>query len=187
MNELNIACDYEAVDLKTKKTETGKDFYSINPKGAVPTLQLDSGEILTENAVILQYIADTHHASQLLPPTTEFKRYRVLEWLNYITTEMHKGVGPLFNPAFPAEVKEAIVIPQLNGKLDYINRHLEKNHFLLGQSLTLPDPYLFVILRWLTFFNFDFNNWPHIARYWNELKSRPAITKSLDQEKLTRS
>src|SRR5437870_2266196 len=96
INELNISCKYEAVNLKTKETETGKNFYEINPKGAVPTLILENNNVLTENAVIHQYLADQQKAHHLLPNLNDFKRYQVLEWLNFIATELHKGFSPLF-------------------------------------------------------------------------------------------
>src|SRR5688572_12009519 len=96
LHEIGAACEFEAVDLATKKTETGMDFLKINPKGAVPTLILDDKAILTENAVIQQYLAEKYHATQLLPPLGDMKRYRVLEWLNFISTDLHKSCGPLF-------------------------------------------------------------------------------------------
>lgn len=105
INEIGLKCDYESVDLKAKKTEKGEDFLKINPKGAVPVLKTNDGEILTENAVILQYLADTNSATKLLPGTGDFKRYRILEWLNYITTELHKTIGALFNPELPQKLK----------------------------------------------------------------------------------
>lgn len=184
VNELNLPCEYESVDLKSKKTESDQDFYKINPKGVVPTLQLDNGEILTENAVILQYLADSNKAFQLLPPTSEFKRYRILEWINFVSTEMHKGVSPLFNQKYPQEVKDDIVIPALKNKLTHLNNHLHHNQFLLGNDFTLPDAYLFVVLRWLLFFKFLLAEWPHVERYWEELKKRPSIAKSIEQESL---
>lgn len=182
INEIGVDATFESVDLKTKKTETGKDFCTINAKGAVPTLQLDNGEILTENAVILQYLADTYKATQLLPGLSDFKRYHVLEWLNYITTELHKTFGLLFNPALTEEMKDKIVNPAIKNKLTYIDKHLSQNHFLIGEQFTLPDAYLFVMLRWAFYFKFDFKEWPHLAKYFAGLSKRDAIEKSLKQE-----
>src|SRR5690349_19217638 len=105
INEIGLQSEYEAVDLKTKKTATGQDFLKINPKGSVPVIQTDEKQILTENAVIQQYLADTNKATQLLPALGNFERYRVLEWLNFISTELHKGFSPLFNPNVPNELK----------------------------------------------------------------------------------
>lgn len=184
IHELNLPCEFESVDLKSKKTESGANFYQINSKGQVPTLQLDNGDILSENAVILQYLADANKAFQLLPPTSEFKRYRVLEWINYVSTEMHKGVGPLFNQNYPQEVKDTIVIPALKNKLTYLDKHFQHHQFLMGNDFTLPDAYLFVVLRWLGFFKFNLADWSNVNRYWEELKQRPAIVKSIEQEGL---
>ena len=155
---------------------------TINSKGSVPALQLDNGEVLTENAVILQYLADTAHATQLLPAVGDFKRYRVLEWLNYTATDLHKGVGLLFNPAITQEMKEQIFFPLINTKLSYINSHLENNHYLLGDHFTLPDAYLFVVMRWAAYFKIDLNKWTHLTKYLDELKNRKSIQQSLQQE-----
>lgn len=106
INEIGLPSTYEAVDLKTKKTASGQDFLQINPKGSVPVIVTDDNEILTENSVIQQYLADKNNASSLLPALGHFKRYRVLEWLNYISTELHKGCGPLFSPSIPVELKK---------------------------------------------------------------------------------
>lgn len=183
INEIGLKSAYESVDLKTKQTQTGNDFLKINPKGAVPTLETDEGEILTENAVILQFLADKSHVTQLLPPIPEFKRYRVLEWLNFITTELHKGFGPLFKPNFPQEVKDKFVIPLLESKFTYVDKHLQHNQYLLGDHFTLPDAYLFVMLGWWTSkFKFDLNRRPHLLKFYDALKNRESIKKSLQEE-----
>ena len=182
INEIGFDAIFESVDLKTKKTESGEDFSTINPKGAVPTLQLNNGDTLTENAVILQYLADTAKATELLPALGDFNRYRVLEWLNYIKTELHKSIGFLFNPTLTEDMKDKIVIPIIKTKLRYIDKHLSHHHFLLGDDFTLPDAYLFVMLRWSFYFKFDFKEWPHLATYFAELSKRASIKKSLDQE-----
>src|SRR5690606_11596997 len=123
--EINIPCEFEAVNLKTKQTETGADYLSINPKGAVPALLLDNGAVLTENVVVQQYLADSHHASYLLPPVPSFKRYRVLELLNFITTDLHKTAGPLFYADYPEAVKENIIKPKLKKNLGFVDNHLK--------------------------------------------------------------
>src|SRR3990167_6389729 len=111
INELNINTEFESVNLSTKKTTTGRNFLEINPKGAVPTLEINPKEILTENAVILQYLADNAKATQLLPAIGDFNRYRVLEWLNYVATDLHKGIGILFNPAVTSELRDQLFMP----------------------------------------------------------------------------
>ena len=188
INELNLPCDFESVDLLGKKTKSGIDYYTINAKGSVPALEIKAKEILTENAVILQYLADSNQAIQLLPSTHDFKRYRVLEWLNYVTTELHKGFGPLFNPEIPQEVKDTIFIPALKFKFNFVNQHLENHLYLMGDHFTLPDAYLFVMLIWAHKFNLNSQEeWKNLARYFNELKHRKSVKMSLEQEGLLTS
>ena len=186
INELNINCQYEAVDLKTKQTETNGNFLTINPKGAVPTLVLDNNDVLTENAVIQQYLADTHKAIQLLPAIGNIKRYHVLEWLNFVSTDLHKNCAPLFNPNVPAAIKDDIFKPILKNKLPFVNQQLSDKKFLAGDEFTLPDGYLFVVLRWLPSFQIHVSDWPHLARFVNEARQYPAIQKSLMEEGLAR-
>jgi glutathione S-transferase len=184
INELGASAEYEAVDLAGKKTANGNNFYDINPKGAVPTLVTDKKNVITEGAVILQYLADTYKASQLLPPIDDSNRYKVLEWLNYVATEMHKGCGILFNKQLTQETKDSIFIPMIKNKLKYLDNHLSKNAFLVANQFTLPDAYLYVTLTWLVHFKFDFTAWPNVANYMQELLKRPAVTKSLKEEGL---
>lgn len=182
INEIGLKSEFESVNLKTKTTETGADYLVINPKGAVPALQLNNGDVLTENAVILMYLADESKATQLLPPTTDFNRYRVLEWVNYITTELHKGIGILFNPAITEDLRNNLFIPLIKSKLNYVNNHLQNHKYLSGDHFTLPDAYLFVMLRWIAYFKLDIQEWSNLARYFTELSGRPSIKQSLKQE-----
>lgn len=182
LNEIGLDCEFESVDLKSKKTQTGQDYLSINPKGAVPAIQLNNGKVLTENAVILQYLADTAKASNLLPLIGDFDRYRVLEWLNYITTELHKGLGIMFNPNITQDMKDKIFIPIAKIKLSYINKHLKNHQYLAGENFTLPDAYLFVMMRWATHFNIDYKECENLTRYFNELSKRASVQTSLKQE-----
>jgi glutathione S-transferase len=182
LNETNSRFEAEAVDLKTKQTAADKNFLAINPKGAVPALELDNGEILTEVAVILQYIAEKNKATDLLPQSSDFKHYRVLEWLNYIATEIHKGFGPLVNPAVDQNLKEQVFIPILNRKLEYINNLLANQPYLLGNDFTLPDAYLFVTLRWAKNFHVDLVKFPAITAYMTNLNTRSSILQSLKEE-----
>jgi len=182
INEIGLNAEYESVNLKTKETESGKDYYTINHKGSVPAILIDSSEILTENAVILQYLADSSNATQLLPKIGSFPRYRVLEWLNYITTEVHKGFGPLFNSSVTQAMKDDIFIPLLLSKLNYVDKSLEGKPYLLGEHFTLPDAYLFVMLRWATSLKLDIATCQNLNRYFAELGRRPSIQDSLAQE-----
>jgi glutathione S-transferase len=185
INELNLACDYISVDLMNKKTEDGRDFLTINPKGAVPVLVTNEGDILTENAVIQQYLADTNKATTLLPPVHQFERYRVLEWVNYVATEIHKGLSVFFTNAISNETKEQVFLPLLKKKFNYVDQSLEDKRFLLGEHFTLPDAYMFVMLRWAQGFNFHLSDWENITRYFAELNQRPSIKKSLNEEGLS--
>jgi glutathione S-transferase len=183
LNELGVVFETESVDLKTKKTETGKNFLSINPKGAVPTLVLDEGEVLTENAVILQYLADTsENGTMLLPEVGSLERYRVLEWLNFATTELHKTFGVLFNADVPQEIKDRIFIPLIKKKFKYISQSLGNRKYIAADHFTLPDAYLFVMMRWALFMKIDFKECSNLAKYFNELSDRKSIKESLKQE-----
>lgn len=190
LHETNTLCEFEAVDLKTKKTAAGENFLEINPKGVVPVIQIDKERILTENSVILQYLAD-HHMQQitLLPGVSEFKRYRVLEWLNYVSTELHKSCGALFNANFSQEIKDNFFVPLLKTKLNYVENYFstesnESNEFLITENFTIADAYLFVILSWLKYFKIDIKEWPNLSKYFDRLKERPSIYQSLKEEGL---
>lgn len=184
INEMALPCEYISVDLKTKRTSDNQDFTQINPKGAVPTLVTDNNEVLTENAVIQQYLADTNHATTLLPKVGDMQRYHVLEWLNYVATEVHKGFSPLFNPEFPQDVKDKIFIPLLLKKFVYVDKSLKGKNFLMGDRFTLPDGYLFVMLTWAKHFNLKLQDLENLTQYYTELKKRDSIAKSLKEEGL---
>ncbi len=181
IHEINLPCEFIKVDLKAKKTESGLDYLKINPKGAVPVLELDNGEVLTENAVIQQYLADEHKAFALLPAIGTFQRYRVLEWLNYVSSDLHKAFGPLFNPTLPEDAKPFLK-ELIKKKLQVTEEQLQKYKFLTGDVFTLPDGYFFVILRWLKNVDLDINTWPALSRYFEALKQRPSIALSLKEE-----
>jgi glutathione S-transferase len=182
LHEVGLAHDAKRVDLKTKTLEDGSDYLKINPKGAVPALQLESGEVLTENAVILQYIGDRAAWPEVLPSTGEFRRYRVLELLNYITTELHKRFGFLFNANATEEFKQFVIV-DLKKKLDYINDRLGPGPFLMGSEITLPDTYLFVITRW-TDRMLGLDSWPNLRAFFERMLQRESVQKVLRFEGL---
>lgn len=184
INELELESQFESVDLKTKKTETGKDFLMINPKGSVPVIELNHGEVLTEGAVILQYLADHAKAFTLLPQVGDMNRYRILEWVNYIATELHKGLGIFFNPSITEELQHQVFIPLLKPKFNYLNNCLQHHEYLAGDQFTLPDAYLFVILRWASHFKIELTEWNNLIRYFITLTNRKSIQQSLMQEGL---
>lgn len=181
--EGGVPCAYVKVDLRAKKLEDGSDYLAINPKGAVPALALDSGGVLTENAVVLQYIADQAPGAALAPAPGTFERYRLAEWLNYIATEIHKGWGPLWNAKNPDEVKEA-ARKSLAARFDYIGKRLASTPFLLGDGFTVADAYLFVMLNWSGILKFDLSPWPMLQSYHKRIGERPAVQRALRAEGL---
>lgn len=183
IHELQLKCEFESVDLKSKKTEHGEDYLQINPKGSVPALLLDNHELLTENVVIEQYLADTYKNPTLLPSVGDIQRYRTLEWLNFVSTELHKHFAPFFSSSIPDELKHSVYRLVLESKLTIANNHLKNNPFLMGH-FSLPDAYLFVVLRWLPAAKLDINTWPHLARFAEDMKQRPAVEQSLKEEGL---
>jgi glutathione S-transferase len=174
LHELGLSHDAERVDLKAKTIESGGSYLDINPKGAVPALQLDSGDVLTENAVILQYLGDRSSVGEVLPPLGNFRRYRVLEWVNFITTELHKRFGYLFSPDPTDEMKQ-LVIRDLGKKLDYVDGELGDGPFLMGDELTLPDPYLFVIASWADKVLGGLDRWPNLRAFRDRMMERPSV------------
>jgi len=182
VHELNIKCEFEAVNLKTKQTALGKDFKSINPKGSVPALELDNKEVLTENPAIQQYLADNYNGSALLGPISDLKRYRVIEWLNFISAELHKSFGPFFNPQIPEDIKTQYYKPVLIAKLDFLNKHLSEHEYLANNQFSLADTYVFVLISWLGFINFDIEQWPHIKKHYQVISKRPAVQQALLEE-----
>ena len=182
LHEIGIDHDAAKVDLKAKTLEDGSDYLAINPKGAVPALQLDSGEVLTENAVILQYLGDRTNWPEVLPPLGDFRRYRVLEMVNFITTELHKRFSYLFSPDASDEMKQ-LVIRDLGKKFDYIDERLGDGPFLFGDDLTLPDPYLFVMTGWAEKF-MGLDKWPHLRGFRERMMQRPSVRHVLRSEGL---
>ena len=173
MHEIGIDHDAKRVDLRAKKLEDGSDYLEVNPKGSVPALRLDSGEVLTENAVVLQYLGDRTAWPEVLPPLGNFRRYRVLELVNFITTELHKSFSPLFSPAAGDETK-AFFREQIAKKLDYMESRLGTGPFLMGEDLTLPDPYLFVMTGWAQKM-IGLDRWPNLSAFRERMLQRDAV------------
>jgi glutathione S-transferase len=182
MHEIGLHHDAERVDLKAKTLEDGSDYRAVNPKGAVPALQLDSGEVLTENAIILQYLGDRASWPEVLPPMGDFRRYRVLEWTNYITTELHKSFAPLFKPTASDETKR-FFLDVIADKLTYVDAELGNGPFLMGEDLTLPDVYLFVMIGWAEKM-IGLERWPNLAAFRERMMQRPSVRHVLKFEGL---
>ncbi|ANX03439.1 glutathione transferase GstA [Immundisolibacter cernigliae] len=183
LREAGLSFDLEKVDLMGKKTETGADFTTINPKGYVPALQLDNGQVLTEVGVLLQYIADQKPASGLAPAAGTLERYRLMETLNFIATELHKSFGPLFNPASTDEAKKA-AIDMIGKRFGYLDQQLAGKQYLLGDTFTVADCYFGTVLGWCQYAKLDLSPWPAIGAYAGRVMSRPAVLETLKAEGL---
>jgi glutathione S-transferase len=185
LREAGIAFDLEKVDLAAKKTASGADYKAINPKGYVPALQLDGGEVLTEAAVIVQYIADQKPEAKLAPAAGTLARVHLQEALNFIATEIHKGFSPLWKPTTPDAYKQ-IVKDNLAARFDLIEARLAKQPFFAGESFTVADGYLFTVLNWANFLKLDMGKWPNIQAYMGRIAQRPKVQEALKAEGLVK-
>jgi glutathione S-transferase len=181
--ELGLSATLEKVDLATKKTSTGIDYLTINSKGAVPALELDDGRKLTEGPAIVQYLADLKPDSGLAARAGTFERYQLMEMLNYITSELHKGFSPLFNPKISADWK-ATALANLGKKFDWLSIFLKDENFLMGNAFTVADAYLFTVLNWSGHVRIDLAKWPVLAAYQARIAPRPKIQQALREEGL---
>jgi len=171
------------VDLMQKRTESGDDFWQVNPKGQVPALLLDDNTLLTEGVAIMQYLADSVADRQLLAPVGSINRYKTLEWLNFIATELHKGFTPLFRPDTPEEYKPT-VRALLDKKLAYIDESLANAQWISGSRFTIADAYLFTVLRWAFAVKLDMAGYKNIAEYMARVAARPAVAAAIAAEGL---
>jgi len=181
LREAGIPFDLEKVDLAKHQTADGKDFYKINPKGYVPALRLDDGQVLTEDAVLLQYVADQKPASSLAPKAGTMERYRLMEWLNFISSEVHKTLGALFNPKITPEWKNNQVA-LFSRRCDFLVQQLGGKPYLTGDKFTIADAYLFTILGWANFFKLDMSKWPALTDYAGRIATRPAVKEAMKAE-----
>jgi glutathione S-transferase len=181
--EAGLPIEFEKVDLAKHLIESGEDFTKINPKGCVPTLQLDDGSVLTEGPAIVQYLADQKPASGLAPANGTVDRYRVQEWLNFIGTELHKNFGPLFSPATPDAVKD-MCEANIVRRLAYLNDQLANRQYLMGSNFTVADAYAFTIVNWTNFIKMDLKPYPNLAAYMGRVGARPKVQETLKAEGL---
>lgn len=173
------------VDLKTHRTADGGDYYTVNPKGYVPALELADGQVLTEGPAIVQYLADQKPEAGLLPPAGTLERARVQEWLGFIGTELHKNFSPFFNPVTPDDWKSTLR-GHLERRLDFTEKALAGREYLIG-SFSVADAYLFTILNWTRFAGLELARWPGVAAYHERIRARPAVQEAMRVEGLIKS
>ncbi len=183
LRETSAQFELEKVDLGKKVTESGADFTQINPKGYVPALRLDNGEVLTEASVTLQYIADQFPDAGIVPTAGTIERYRLMEWLNFISTEIHKTLGALFNPNISDDHRQN-QITVLGRRSDFLNEALNGKQYLMGDSFSVADAYLFTVLNWRHMLNVDMSKWQVITDYLTCIGERPSVQDAMKAEGL---
>ncbi len=183
LREAGLNFDLEQVNNQEKKTKSGTDYWTINPKGQVPVLELDSGDRLTEGPVIVQYLADQRPSAGLIPPNGTMERVRVQEWLNFTTSELHKTYGPIFRPTTPDEYKK-ISKENLGKRFDWLDKQLAGRAYLMGDRFTVADAYLFTVLRWSPRIEVDLARWPNLNAYVDRVAARPKVREAMQAEGL---
>jgi glutathione S-transferase len=185
LREAGLNFDLEKVDLKAKKTKGGEDFLAVNPKGQVPVLRLHNGETLTEGPAIVQYLADHAPGSGLAPPAGTMPRYHLQEWLNYITSEVHKSFSLLFAATTPDAYK-TILKENLAKRFGHFDRTLAGKSYLMGDKFTVADAYAFVIIGWSKYQDMDLAPWPNVQAYMTRIAARPKVQEALRAEGLVK-
>ena len=183
LQESGLPFEIDKLNVPAKTTSTGENYMQINPKGYVPAIRLNDGSVLTEGAVILQYIADQKPDSGLAPKAGTMERYRLQEWLNFIGTEIHKSYGPLFNKTTTDDARNSARI-LLSKRLAYVESQLANKPYLMGGSFTAADAYLFVTLSWSDHAGFDLGPFPRIKEYIAKIRIRPAVQAAMRAEGL---
>jgi glutathione S-transferase len=183
LRETGSKFDLEQVNLQNKTLKSGGNFLEVNPKGQVPLLLLDDGDKLTEGPAIVQYIADQKPETGLVPRAGTKQRYHVQEWLNFITSEIHKSFSPLFRPNTPEDYVK-IAKESLAGKFAYLDKHLAGRQYLMGDTFTVADAYCFVITSWSKYKDIDLGQWPNLKIYIDRVAARPKVQEALKVEGL---
>jgi glutathione S-transferase len=181
LHEAGLQHELVKVDLRAKKLENGDDYLKVNPKGQVPALMLDNGELVTEGPVIVQMIADKAAAKNLAPAANSPERYKLQEWLTYINGELHKNIGPLFNPALSDDAK-GVFKDRAMGKFRYVDGQLAGKDYLMGKQFTVADGYLFVMLAWADRMKFDLSGLSNLKAYQARVAARPSVQAALKME-----
>lgn len=185
LREAGLPVELVKVDLAAKTLPDGSDYLRINPNGYVPALELPNGEVLTEGPAIVQYIADQNSDSRLAPKSGTVERYRLQEWLNFISTEIHKGFSPLFRKDITAEWRAAVV-DTLTKRIEVVANHLQGKQFLLGDGFTVADAYLFVVINWSRGVKLDLTKWPALLDFQKRVAARPKVQEALKAEGLVK-
>jgi glutathione S-transferase len=183
LHESGLAFEPVLASTKTHQLKDGTDYYTINPLGAVPLLELDDGTRLTEGPAIVQYIADLVPDKQLAPPNGTLARAQLQSWLNFISTELHQGFSPLFNPATPADYKP-VATNKLLSRLKWVDGELAGKSFLMGDAYSVADPYLFNVTNWARFVGVDISGFANLAALRERVAARPAVQAAMQQEGL---
>ena len=183
LHEAGLKFEHVLASTKTHQLADGTDYYTINPKGYVPLLEFDDGSRLTEGPAIVQWIADQVPEKKLAPPAGTMARYRLQEWLNFITAEIHKAAGVLFNPAMPEEAK-TIYRTKINERYAYVDKQLEGKQFLMGDDFTVADCYLFVVSNWAKPLNVDLSPYKNVGAYLQRIAARPTVQAAMKHEGL---
>lgn len=183
LREAGLKFDLERVDLGAKKTAKGDDFRKVNPKGQVPVLETDTGDVLTEGPMIVQYIADQSPDAKLMPAPGTMQRYRVQEWLNFITSEIHKGFSPLFKSNTPDDYKP-VAKANLADRYALLDKHLANNKYLAGDAFSVADAYLFTVTNWNKSIKVELDAWPNVKTYMERIAARPKVQEAMKAEGL---
>jgi glutathione S-transferase len=181
--EAGLSPDLEKVDLANRTTASGRSFLEVNPKGYVPALQVQDGTVMTEVSALIQYLADQAPQAGLIPAVGTPERYKVLEWIGFISTEIHKGFGPLWNPTTPDAVKQATK-EKLFQRFAYLDQQLDGRSYLTGERFTVADAYLFVVVNWTNFHGLSLGDYPNLAAFMERVAARPKVQEALQAEGL---
>ncbi len=182
LREAGLSFDLEKVDLASKKTASGRDYWAINPKGYVPALELEDGSVLTENQAISQYVADQRPDARLAPAYGTMERYRLQEWLGYVGTELHKTIGALFDRGL-GEAQKAAILERIDRRLALVDEALAGKSYLMGSDFSVADAYLFTVVRWTSFFQMELSKFPNLSAFMARVGERPAVKAALEAEK----
>jgi glutathione S-transferase len=183
LKESGLAHTLTKTDIRAKTIDGGGDYKAVNPLGYVPALELEDGSVLTEGPAIVQYIADKAPDKKLAPANGTTDRYRMQSWLNFVSTELHKGFSPLFNPQLSDEVKQ-VFKDRLATRFAHLDRHFATNAYLMGDGFTAPDAYCFTVLRWTVPMKIDLAPYPNVKAYMKRVEARPGVQAAMKAEGL---